>query len=178
MTRPGLSLNEWVVLALLRERPSHGFAVARELRADADLGRMLTVHRPLVYRALDRLVAEGLVEAHQTEPGAAGPTRTLHRPTRRGRAALDRWYQQPVAHIRDLRIEFLVKLRLTQRAGRDVRPLVDAQRQVLADTFDHLTRPGPDADVVDLWRHHNATAARNFLDEVAATCVRRSDDRL
>jgi hypothetical protein len=25
---PGLSLTEWVVLALLSERPSHGFAVA------------------------------------------------------------------------------------------------------------------------------------------------------
>lgn len=173
MTGPELSLNEWVVLALLRERPSHGFAVARELRAEADLGRILTVHRPLVYRALDRLVAAGLVEAHHREPGAPGPTRTLHRPTRRGRTALDRWYEEPVAHIRDLRIEFLVKLRLTQRAGRNVRPLVDAQRQVLADTFDHLTRPGPGADVVDLWRHHNATAARDFLDAVPAVSVHR-----
>ncbi len=43
-----LSLTEWVVLALLGERPAHGFALARELAAGGDLGRILTVHRPLV----------------------------------------------------------------------------------------------------------------------------------
>ena len=73
---PELSLTEWVVLAVLVEAPIHGFAIAKELRPDTDLGRILTVHRPLVYRALDRLVAAGLAEPHHTEPGAAGPTRT------------------------------------------------------------------------------------------------------
>ncbi|MFV0259098.1 MAG: PadR family transcriptional regulator, partial [Acidimicrobiales bacterium] len=66
---PELSLTEWVVLAVLAEAPTHGFAVAKELRPGTDLGRVITVHRPLVYRALDRLVAAGLIEYHSTEPG-------------------------------------------------------------------------------------------------------------
>ncbi|MCH7790399.1 MAG: helix-turn-helix transcriptional regulator, partial [Acidobacteria bacterium] len=83
-----LSLTEWVVLALIDEAPSHGFAIAKELRTNTDLGRILTVHRPLVYRALDRLAACGDAEPHQIEPGDAGPNRTLHRVTPRGHAAV------------------------------------------------------------------------------------------
>ncbi|MCB0996264.1 MAG: PadR family transcriptional regulator [Acidimicrobiales bacterium] len=165
---PEPSLTEWVVLALLAESPMHGFAVGKELRPDTDLGRVLTVHRPLVYRALDRLVAAGLAEPHHTEPGDAGPNRTLHRPTRRGRARLDRWLDRPVDHIRDLRIEFVVKLRLNQRRGRDATRLVTAQRAALGPTFERLAR-APDDDVVDSWRRHNAAAARSFLDDVAGS---------
>lgn len=163
-----LSLNEWVVLAVLAEQPSHGFALAKQLRADTDLGRILTVHRPLVYRALDRLVGAGVAEAHQTEPGDAGPNRTLHRVTERGATALEHWLDRPVGHIRDLRIELVVKVRLNQRRGRSVARLVRAQRLALADTLDHLTSASAQQDVVALWRHHNAVAARAFLADLEA----------
>jgi len=167
---PELSLTEWVVLALIGEAPSHGFAVARELQAESDLGRILTVHRPLVYRALSRLQDAGMVEEASTEPGDAGPTRTVMRATRSGRAALKRWFIQPVDHIRDLRIEFLIKLRLTERRGNDAHALVAAQRDELAATFDLLTAPSDGdivvGDVVDQWRHQNAIAARTFLDNL------------
>lgn len=99
-----LSLTEWVVLALLAEAPCHGFAVSKELRPGTDLGRILTVHRPLVYRALDRLVSAGLAEPHHTEPGDAGPNRTLHRVTGRGAVGVGDWLDRPVGHVRDLRI--------------------------------------------------------------------------
>ncbi len=161
-----LSLTEWVVLALLTEAPTHGFAVAKELRAGTDLGRIMTVHRPLVYRALDRLVAAGLVERHHTEPGDAGPNRTLHRPTRRGRGAVNRWLDRPVGHIRELRIEFLLKLRLNERRSRDSSKLITTQRNALEGTVTRL-RSEPGTDIVGLWRSHNAWAAKSFLDELA-----------
>jgi len=162
VTASELSLTQWVVLALVGEEPTHGFAVARELQAGSDLGRILTVHRPLVYRALDRLRDGGLVEESATEPGDAGPTRTVMRTTRKGKAALKQWFVRPVDHVRDLRIEFLIKLRLTERLGRDAQPLVDAQRHELAPTFELLAKPSA-GDVVDQWRRHNAIAARTFL---------------
>jgi hypothetical protein len=31
VARPDLSLTEWAVLALIAERPTHGFAIAKEL---------------------------------------------------------------------------------------------------------------------------------------------------
>lgn len=166
-TTPDLSLTEWVVLALVAESPTHGFAVSKQLRPDSDLGRVLTVHRPLVYRALDRLGDHELVEEVQTEPGDGGPQRTVNRATRRGKTAVDRWLDSPVEHVRDLRIEFLVKLRLSQRRGRDASGLVRAQRAVLTPMFDGLTHP-PTDDVVDRWRHGNAVAARQFLDDLLA----------
>ncbi len=162
-----LNRNEWVVLALLAEAPTHGFAIARELSPESDLGRILTVHRPLVYRALARLVAAGLAEAHQTEPGDAGPNRTVHRPTRRGRAAVNRWLDRPVDHVRELRIEFLAKLRLNQRRDRNQSTLIAAQRAALRPAFEQLTRPS-DGDVVDQWRRHSASAAERFLDDLTA----------
>jgi PadR family transcriptional regulator AphA len=164
---PELSSTEWVVLALLGEHPAHGFALARELRADSDLGRILTVHHPLVYRALGRLVEAGLAEPRRTEPGDAGPRRRVHRATRRGRRVATAWLAEPVGHVRDLRIEFLVKLRLLERRGDDPVPLVVAQRAALAETLDRLTDRRAVHDVVDRWRLHNARAARRFLDELA-----------
>lgn len=162
-----LSLTEWVVLALVGEGPTHGFAIAKELKPDSDLGRVLTVHRPLVYRALDRLGEAGLVEPGSTEPGDGGPQRTVNRVTRRGRTAVARWLDTPVDHVRDLRIEFLVKLRLNQRRDRSPDALVTAQRSALRPTFDGLASP-PTDDVVDRWRHRNALAARQFLDDLAS----------
>ena len=69
----------------------------------------------------------------------------------------------PVDHVRDLRIEFLIKLRLTERVGKDTTPLMRAQQEELATTLDRLTAVEDDQDVVDRWRRHNAAAAANFL---------------
>ncbi|MGI9596526.1 MAG: PadR family transcriptional regulator [Acidimicrobiales bacterium] len=139
--RPGRnvrSLNEWVVLALLAEEPAHGFALARELAADSDLGRILTVRRPLVYRALDRLAAADLAEPTQVERGDAGPNRTVFRTTPSGSTDLERWLATPVTHVRELRVEFLLKLRLLERRGRTSRHLISAQRSALDETIQRL----------------------------------------
>lgn len=162
------SLTEWVVLALVAEGPAHGFALAREVDVGSDLGRIITVRRPLVYRALDRLVAAGLAQPQHTEPGNAGPTRTVHGLTRSGRLALDRWLASPVGHVRDLRIEFLVKLRLVERSGIDAAPLVSAQRQALDAALANLSEERAAPDVVDRWRRHNASAVEAFLDEISS----------
>jgi DNA-binding PadR family transcriptional regulator len=160
---PALSLNEWTVLCLLAEQPAHGFALARQLEPTSDLGRIMTVRRPLVYRALDRVVGAGLVQPHLTEPGAAGPNRTQHRITTAGRAACSLWLSTPVAHVRDLRIEFLVKMRLNDRSGNDRSALVRTQRAVLSETLEQLSEASENTDVVDQWRRQNAIAVAQFL---------------
>ncbi len=168
------SLNEWVCLALLVEDPAHGFALAKQLEPGSDIGRILTVRRSLVYRAVDRMVAAGLAEPDRVEPGASGPNRTIHRITADGRTEVDRWLQAPVAHVRDLRVEFLLKLRLRERRGLGTRRLLTRQRTVLGPTLVELVKRGevnrPDGDVpdvVDVWRAHNAGAVADFLDVLA-----------
>src|SRR5262245_66167198 len=81
-----MSLTDWVVLAVIAEEPRHGFSVARELAPDATIGQVWTVRRPLVYRAIEYLGADGLIEATRTEPGTQGPHRTVYRATRSGKA--------------------------------------------------------------------------------------------
>ncbi len=165
MDEHAVSLTEMAVLGVLAEGASHGFAIARALEAGSDIGRILTVRRPLVYRALDRLVELGMAEPVHTEPGSAGPQRVVHRITRSGRTRLRRWLALPVEHIRDMRIEFLLKVMFLHRGGASAKELVDAQMALLGPTVDALEVV--DGDHVDSWRSHNAAAAMSFLEELS-----------
>ena len=166
MSAPRLSLTEHAVLGILAEEPSHGFAISKRLDGDSEVGRVFTVRRPLVYRALDRLVEAGYAEPVVTEKGE-GPQRVIHRVTRNGRRRLNTWLGHPVGHVRDLRIEFLLKLTLLTRSGKPPLGLIRAQRAVLAPTFEALEQPPDESiDHVELWRLHNAAAAAGYLKEL------------
>jgi len=161
------SLTEYAVLGLLAERPTHGFAISKALQPDTEVGRVITVRRPLVYRALDRLVEAGLAEPVHTEPGAAGPNRVIHRVTRQGRRQLDAWLGSPVGHVRDMRIEFQLKLALLQRLDRSPLQLVVLQRRALDPTLAALDVPAKGSvDHLELWRRHNAAAATSYLESL------------
>jgi PadR family transcriptional regulator AphA len=161
-----LSLTEWAVLAALAERPAHPFAVARLLAQDGELGRVLTVRRPLVYRAAQRLAEAGLCRPDHTEPGEGGPERTVYRATPAGRRALAKWLAEPVTRVRDLRLEFLLKVRLIRRTGDSPLGLVRAQRAALGARLEVLAVGAESGDEVALWRRHNAAAAQAFLEEL------------
>jgi PadR family transcriptional regulator AphA len=155
------SLTDWVVLGLLAEGPTHGFALARLLARGGEVGRVWAASRPLTYRAIDQLAADGLIEPVRTEPGA-GPPRTVHKVTAVGRRALRRWLAQPVAHPREVRAELLVKLLLLERAGKPTAPLLQAQREEFAGLFDTTRRSAAD-DSVSRWRAEQAAAIERFL---------------
>lgn len=175
---PGLSLTEWVVLALLAEAPSHGFAVARSLSRSTPLGQVWTVPRPLVYRAVGRLEDQGLIAAVGEEPGDTGPPRTIYQASARGKRAVAGWRAEPVAHLREVRSAFLAKVLLRQRAGEPLAPLVAAQREVfdpllaqLAEVFDSADREGGDGErnrAVAAWRYESSQAVARLLDHVEA----------
>jgi DNA-binding PadR family transcriptional regulator len=158
-----LALNEWAVLAVVAERPRHGYDIAAELDRDSEIGRAWRLGRPLVYRALDRLEEAGYIERRRTEPGDAAPPRTVYGATRRGRAALKRWLHEPVERLRDVRSALLLKLVLIDRLGLDRAPLVEAQRAAFDEVFAGYADPD-DADLVGRWRHHLAQATNEFLD--------------
>jgi PadR family transcriptional regulator AphA len=165
-----ISLAELVILGLIAERPIHGFAVARLVSSDGPVGRAYEIPRPVVYRAITRLVEAGLVEPQRVEHGQGGPQRTVMRVTPGGRRALRRWLKQPVAHIRDLRTELLAKLALLQRAGSDQRPLLAAQRHALEPivaALDEQKRSARDFDhTIVTFRFEVAQAAIRFLDDL------------
>jgi PadR family transcriptional regulator AphA len=166
---PRLSLTEWLVLCLVCERPTHGFAIASLLSRDGSLGRVWRVPKPVIYRALPRLERLGLVTLVGQQPTSQGPVRTLVEATGAGRAAARNWLARPVAHTRDLRSELMLKLALLDRAGADSRPLLRAQRAQLAPIAAALLSRLADAEDFERkllrWRYETVCAALRFLDD-------------
>ena len=127
---PSLSLAEHAILAMLSERPAHGFAIARLTAPGGELGQIWHIPRPVVYRSLGRLLDAGLITPTAIESGR-GPQRTIYTATAQGRQAAARWLDTPVEHIRDVRTQLLLKLALLDRARRDPTDLLRQQRAVL-----------------------------------------------
>jgi DNA-binding PadR family transcriptional regulator len=163
-----LSLAEWLVLCLICESPTHGFAITRMLAADGELGQVWRVPKPVIYRALQRLEALGLVVTVEVQPSTAGPARSLVDATAAGRAAAADWLAQPVAHNRDIRSELLVKLALLDRAEVDPGSLLEAQQRELQPVADALQERLAQATgfdrTVTLWRSETVAATLRFLD--------------
>ena len=156
--QPG-SLADQVCLAVIAEGPTHGWALVKLLRPDGDLGRIWSLSRALTYRSIDRLADDGLIERED------GGRRTRLEIGRAGRSASRRWLEEPVDHVRELRIEFLLKLQLQQRAGLDPTSLVERQRAHLGPALAALTTGSPH-DPVELWRQESARAAQRFLERI------------
>jgi DNA-binding PadR family transcriptional regulator len=166
---PSLSLAEWVVVAVISERPTHGFAIAQLTAADGDLGRVWQIPRPVVYRALGRLAAADMIAADGIEPGH-GPQRTIYAATDTGRDSAGRWLTTPVEHVRDVRSHLLMKLALLHRAGTDPTALLRRQLAALAPIASAITASRSETDgfeaILLAWRRANAAAAINFLADI------------
>src|ERR1700721_1414288 len=125
-----MALAEGTGLVVLSQRPAHGFAVSQLTAPDGELGRIWRIPRPVVYRAIGRLLDAGLITPETVEPGL-GPQRTIFAVTPQGRQEAERWLSTPVEHVRDIRSQLLIKLALLYRAGRDPADLLRRQRAAL-----------------------------------------------
>jgi PadR family transcriptional regulator AphA len=165
-----LLLGDWACLGILYQGPVHGFAIAARLKPAGDIGRVWSLSRPLTYRSLDQLCACGYVHAIGEERGIAGGNRTILAATRRGRAALRTWLRTPVAHLRDLRSELLLKLVLAEQCGIDVTDMLASQRERIASVSAaqqaHVAAAGAPPDVVALWRNEASEGALRFIDKL------------
>jgi DNA-binding PadR family transcriptional regulator len=163
-----LAAGEWAVLAVLVERPTHGFAVARAMAPEGEIGRVWSLRRPLVYRAIDLLIEAGFVQPTGTEPSSSGPRRILVEATPAGRGALTAWLGEPVEHVRDARSMLMLKLLFLARSDADPAPLLTAQRERFESLAERLTVAINDADGFDQvllrWRLESTTAAIRFID--------------
>jgi PadR family transcriptional regulator AphA len=131
MAATELSPNDWTVLALVGEHPTHGWALAGKLAPGGEVGSVWSISRPIVYHGLDRLERDELIVATGVERGGRGPHRVIFAVTPRGRKEIDAWLAAPVERVRDTRALFLLKVVLAERAGIDPEPLLVAQRAAL-----------------------------------------------
>jgi PadR family transcriptional regulator AphA len=165
-TEQQLLLGEWACLGILYPAPTHGFAIAARLKPTGDIGRVWSLSRALTYRSIDQLSARGYVHAVGEEPGIAGGNRTILAATRSGRAQLRKWLATPVAHLRDMRSELLLKLIIAELCDISIDGMLDRQHQHIEEMADGIAQQvdaGTIVDVVDLWRHESSQAALRFL---------------
>jgi PadR family transcriptional regulator AphA len=166
-TAEDLSLREWAVLGLVAEGRTHGFEVSRAFGRGGPMGKIWTIPRPLVYRAIASLQSAGLVGAIGASPGERGPERRLVEATPEGRAALQGWLVKPVAHVRNARSELLVKLALHDRAGTDPVELLGAQSAQLDPLLAGLREKLAEAEGFDAtlarWRLSSAEVLATFV---------------
>jgi PadR family transcriptional regulator AphA len=165
-----LAPGEWAVLALLGERPAHGWALARQLSPSGELGSIWSMTRPLVYRSLEILETRRLIAPSGSEPGARGPNRTIFRATAAGHEAIGVWLSEPVEHVREGRSLLLLKLVFAQRTCVDPRPMLVAQRLAIEEAIESLEermRESAGTEAILLrFRLESSRAVGRFIDGV------------
>ena len=92
----------------------YGYDLARHFGDGQPLAEVIRLEPGMLYHHLKKLARAGWVVA-DVEPQGTRPPRRVHRLTPAGRAELARWLAEPVAHTRELRLEFLVKLYFARR---------------------------------------------------------------
>ena len=171
-TKKELLPGEWAVLALLCERPAHGYSIAATMAPDGDVGEIWSISEQLTYKTLRTLQTLGHVEVSAIKAGNGAPRRTELTATPDAKRMLSRWLRTPERHIRDLRPNLLLKLHLLQRRGRSPWPLLEAQRDLLARTIAQLDASddaaGEPTALLNRWRRAMAEAAKTFVEDTLA----------
>lgn len=131
---PGMTAEHAILglLALTESGSGHGYELARQFSPQAPLGNVVRLEPGMVYHHLKKLERLGWVSVvPEAEPGK--PARRLFTLSSSGRAELRRWLTEPVAHTREIRLDFLVKLYLALQLDPALAiRLVDEQRDLCA----------------------------------------------
>ncbi len=103
-----LTPAEYAVLGLLRRKPSHGYELQGRLSGARGLGRVCPVEPAMVYAILKSLAGLALIEGDWD--ASAYPPKSVYAATAAGDVEFERWLRRPVGRMREVRLDFLVKL--------------------------------------------------------------------
>jgi DNA-binding PadR family transcriptional regulator len=138
--KSGLSLGEYAILGILRERPMHGYDVSRHFGPDRDLALVAPMEMSNIYAMLKDLQELGLIEGEREVVGLR-PPRTVFHLTADAEAQFYAWLEEPVGRMREVRSDLLLKLYFCRAISPALtRRLLDAQIVASAAYLDRLTR--------------------------------------
>ena len=164
------SVLDQIVLAIIGEKPQHGFAVSKELETDPSLSAVIRARRPLVYRSINSLVDAKLIRETKTEPGDQGSPRVVYATTATGKNTTAKWLNDTVDHPRDARIELLAKFVLRSRRNLKNQQLAKRQKKLFEQQAAKLQASAnsatDDVRLVALWRVENINAMIRLLEAV------------
>jgi PadR family transcriptional regulator AphA len=103
--KTSLTPAEYAILGLIRERPTYGYEIKKQL---VDLERVCPIEPAMVYAILRSLAGFELIDG--TVDDTTQPPRSVYEITERGDAQFQRWLRRPVGRIREVRLDFLIKL--------------------------------------------------------------------
>ncbi len=134
---PAITL-EYILLGLLKDQPTHGYALFEKLQNTPELALIWKVKRSKFYYFLDKLAGEGLLSLSiQAQDGS--PDRKVYQLTEAGSRTFKYWREEPVLLSRFMRISFMAKLYFALQAGREEgRELIARQLEVCRDWLESL----------------------------------------
>ncbi|WP_322806650.1 PadR family transcriptional regulator [Thermanaerothrix sp.] len=119
---------EYPLLALLLERPMHGYELHRVF--SQDLGHIWHLSQSQLYASLARLEARGWVEGHEATAERGLPRRVFAL-TAQGRAEAEAWLYRPSrCSVQIIRLELPTRLYLLQRLAPQAIPEFLARQRV------------------------------------------------
>ncbi len=105
--------GEFAVLGLLALRPMHGYEMARYFDRD-DLTEVCPIEQSMLYSYIRNVEDRGLVHWSEVRVGAR-PPRKIYELSGTGREIVETWLRQPAERMREVRLEFLLKLYFLHR---------------------------------------------------------------
>ncbi|MGC9029917.1 MAG: PadR family transcriptional regulator [Desulfomonilaceae bacterium] len=124
------------VLAIVADGPIHGYDISRTLRSE--IGQLWRLGKSQVYALLVKLEKAGLVQ-HERIGQDAYPAKNVFTITETGKMVLNDWATQPVRHIRDMRLEFPVKLWFARKMGNHQKEqLIQSQLEICHKKLERL----------------------------------------
>ncbi|HVN53697.1 MAG TPA: PadR family transcriptional regulator [Anaerolineaceae bacterium] len=107
---------EHILLALLDQKPMHGYELYQELCATEGIDLIWNITQSLLYADLDKLEGMGMLSSYVIQ-GETYPPRKYFQITEKGKSSLQTWIRTPARRARDIRQEFLAKLIVARRYG-------------------------------------------------------------
>jgi len=158
---------QYAILGLLRSQAAHGYELQRSFTEGSDLAGVVHIEQASLYAALKDLAGRGLIEGSEAREGLR-PPRTVYSLSRRGERLLDAWMRTPVERLRQVRLDFLLKVYFARhRSEAAVRSLVDAQiatcHRYLADLEARAAEFAPESFAY-LVNQSRTSAARSTLE--------------
>jgi PadR family transcriptional regulator, regulatory protein AphA len=119
----------YAILGFLSDGPLHGYALRQYI--DISLSSFWSIATSQIYSALHSIQANGLAEV-ELQTQHAKPSREVYMITDKGKREFNHWCENPVKHMRDMRVEFLAKLFFCLREARcDALSLIQKQKALL-----------------------------------------------
>jgi len=161
---------KYAVLGLLEREPSHGYDLKRSY--DAHFGEAHPVKFGQIYGTLGRLERDGRVR-FAGERSGEGPDRKLYAITTDGVSDLEQWFAHPEPPEEQIRSVLFTKVVLALLSDRPAEPFLEAQRSLLFERMQELTRARSRGGVLDAaFADHRLFHLEADLRWIDATVVR------